>query len=67
MAHISVTLQFWLPDMKGKRFMAGGAFTKGEMLANVIAGDLDGQLDGQISYGDLKVKMDDDIPDDNGT
>lgn len=67
MAHVSVTLQFWMPDKKGKQFLSAGSFIKGSMLASMIEGDLDGQLDAQISYGDLKVKMDDNIPNDYST
>lgn len=60
MAHVSVNLRFWMPDRDAKRFAHEGAFGKGTMLTNLIAGDQDGSIDSQISYGDLKVKMDDD-------
>ena len=67
MAYVSISLRFWMHDNEAKRLASGSYFTRGHMLSNLIAGDLDGQLDSQISYGDIKVKMDDDIPDSNAT
>lgn len=59
MADVSLNLRFWLSDGDAKKFVAGGYSTKGVMLARLMCKDIDGDLDSMISYGELKVKMDD--------
>ena len=67
MAHVSLNLQFWMPDEKVKAIQGGGHADITMLLWRLVDAEIDGAGDANMNYGDLKVKMDGDISDSNAT
>ena len=66
MADVSVSIRFTLDDKRGKWLMDLNHFTLCDILRQVVTESMDNDKH-HVSFGDLKVKLDDDISDDHAT